>query len=140
MMFGQDRNQLRQMYVDAWRKQQAGEPVSPLEALIADIVGLHPEYHALLEKGEDALDQEILPELGESNPFMHMGMHIAIREQLATDRPPASRLHTSNCSAKCRTRMRWNMKSWNALPRPYGRHSVPTVRPMRPPIYAACNS
>jgi len=86
-MFGQDRNQLRKMYFDAWRKFHAAEPLQPLEALIAEVIGMHPEYHAMLEKGEDALDQDFLPALGESNPFMHMGMHIAIREQLATDRP-----------------------------------------------------
>jgi len=86
-MFGQDRNQLRQMYFDAWRKQQGGELMQPLEAMIAEVIVLHPEYHALLEQGEDALDKDFLPEMGETNPFMHMGMHIAIREQLATDRP-----------------------------------------------------
>ena len=86
-MFGQDRNQLRQMYFDAWRKQQGGELMQPLEAMIAEVIVLHPEYHALLEQGEDALDKDFLPEVGETNPFMHMGMHIAIREQLATDRP-----------------------------------------------------
>ncbi len=86
-MFGDNREQLRRMYVDAWRKQQAGEPVSPLEAMIAEVVAMHPEYHALLNQGEDALDKDFLPEQGETNPFMHMGMHIAIREQLSTDRP-----------------------------------------------------
>ncbi len=86
-MFGQDRSQLRQMYFDAWRKQQGGELMQPLEAMIAEIIVLHPEYHALLEQGEDALDKDFLPEVGETNPFIHMGMHIAIREQLATDRP-----------------------------------------------------
>ncbi len=86
-MFGQDRNQLRQMYLDAWQKSQAGTVLQPLEAMIVEIITLHPEYHALLEKDADALDKDFLPELGESNPFMHMGMHIAIREQLKTDRP-----------------------------------------------------
>ncbi|NOX91866.1 MAG: DUF1841 family protein [Gammaproteobacteria bacterium] len=86
-MFGQDRNQLRQMYFDAWHKQQNGELMQPLETIIAGVVSLHPEYHALLEQGEDALDKDFLPEMGETNPFMHMGMHIAIREQLSTDRP-----------------------------------------------------
>ncbi len=86
-MFGDNREQLRRMYVDAWRKQQAGEPLSPLEAMIGEVVGMHPEYHALLAQGEDALDRDFLPEHGESNPFMHMGMHIAIREQLGSDRP-----------------------------------------------------
>ena len=41
----------------------------------------------LLSDGENALDKDFLPEMGDSNPFMHMGMHIAIREQLSTDRP-----------------------------------------------------
>ena len=86
-MFGQDRNQLRQMYLDTWRKHRAGETLSPLETLIAEIIAIHPEYHPMLDKGENTLDQDFLPELGESNPFMHMGMHIAIREQLSTDRP-----------------------------------------------------
>lgn len=86
-MFGQDRNQLRQMYLDAWRKQQKSELMQPLEAMIAEVVALHPEYHTLLEQGEDALDRDFQPEMGEANPFMHMGMHMAIREQLSTDRP-----------------------------------------------------
>lgn len=86
-MFGQDRNQLRQMYLDAWQKHQAGALLSPLEAMIAEVIAMHPEYHSLLEKSADALDKDFMPELGESNPFMHMGMHIAIREQLSTNRP-----------------------------------------------------
>ena len=86
-MFGHDRNQLRQMYLDAWQKLQAGTLLQPLEALIAEIITLHPEYQHLLEKGQDALSKDFSPEQGESNPFMHMGMHIAIREQLGTDRP-----------------------------------------------------
>ena len=45
MIFGQDRNELRQMYVDAWRKRRDQQPLSPLESHIADVVELHPEYH-----------------------------------------------------------------------------------------------
>ena len=86
-MFGQDRNQLRQMFIDAWHKYQTGELMQPLEALIADVISMHPEYHDLLSQGDDTLDKDFLPEAGDSNPFMHMGMHIAIREQLSTDRP-----------------------------------------------------
>jgi len=91
MILGQNREQLRRMYVDAWCKQQAGEPVSPLEAMIAEVVAMHPEYHALLKRGENALDKDFLPEQGESNPFMHMGMHISLAEQISTDRPAGIR-------------------------------------------------
>ncbi len=96
-MFGQDRHQLRQMYLDAWRKQQNSELMQPLEAMIAEVVALHPEYHSLLEQGEDALDKDFLPESGEANPFIHMGMHMAIREQLSTDRPTGIVLAHKKC-------------------------------------------
>jgi hypothetical protein len=45
MIFGQDRNELRKMYAEAWKKQLAGQPMSPLELQIAAVVAQHPEYH-----------------------------------------------------------------------------------------------
>jgi hypothetical protein len=75
------------MYLEAWQAQQAGKPLDPLQSLLAKIIAMHPEYHVLLEKGEDALEQDFSPEQGQSNPFLHMGMHIAIHEQLSTNRP-----------------------------------------------------
>jgi hypothetical protein len=86
MLFGQNRDQLRRFYLEAWRKFQLKEPLQPLEAMIAEVVAQHPEYHALLE--EKALAQEFTAESGQGNPFMHMGMHLGLREQLATRRPP----------------------------------------------------
>ena len=85
MIFGQDRNELRKMYADAWKKQLAGQPLSPLEAQIAAVVAEHPEYHDALT-GAD-LDRDYTPEGGQTNPFLHMGLHLGIREQVATDRP-----------------------------------------------------
>ena len=74
------------MYADAWRKRTEGLPMSPLETQIADVIAEHPEYHAAVS-GE-ALERDYLPEGGQSNPFLHMGLHLALREQVATDRPP----------------------------------------------------
>lgn len=86
MIFGNDRGQLRHQYRRAWRKHQAGEPLEPLERLIAGVVAMHPEYHGLLES-EAALARDFDPEEGQTNPFLHMGMHIALAEQIGTDRP-----------------------------------------------------
>ena len=86
MIFGQDRDQLRRMYADAWRKFNDGGVLSPLEAQIATVVSEHPEYHHYL--GEDGLHEDFTPERGETNPFLHMGLHLAIREQVSTNRPP----------------------------------------------------
>jgi len=87
----QSRDELRRVYVEAWRKWRAGLPSEPLEAQIADVIALHPEYHAALERGEDALARDYTPEGGQSNPFLHMGLHLAVRDQIATDRPAGLR-------------------------------------------------
>ena len=85
MIFGQDRNELRQMYADAWRKRVEELPASPLEAQIADVIAMHPEYHEVV--ASDNLDKDYLPDGGRTNPFLHMGLHLAVREQVSTDRP-----------------------------------------------------
>lgn len=87
----QSRDQLRRAYIDAWRKHREGLPMEPLEAQIADVIALHPEYQAALEQSDDVLDRDYSPEGGQSNPFLHMGLHLAVRDQLATDRPPGIR-------------------------------------------------
>ncbi|MCX7054102.1 MAG: DUF1841 family protein [Proteobacteria bacterium] len=83
----QGRASLRRMYVEAWRKHSASLPVEPVEDQIIRVVLLHPEYAQLLESGPAALGRDYTPEEGQTNPFLHMGLHLAIREQVATDRP-----------------------------------------------------
>ena len=88
MIFSQDRTQLRKQYLLVWQKASNGETLEPLETLIADVIRDHPEYHPLLSNEEAAISSEFYPEHGTTNPFLHMGLHIALREQVATDRPP----------------------------------------------------
>jgi len=87
MFFNQDRDQIRRFYLESWRKARENEPLDPMERLVAEVVAEHPEYHRVLSGEEKALGREYLPEQGETNPFLHMGLHIAIREQVMTDRP-----------------------------------------------------
>ena len=84
MIFPQDRNELRKMYANAWQKHGAQQPLSPLEAQIAAVVAEHPEYHAAVS-GD--LQKDFTVEGAETNPFLHMGLHLGIREQVATNRP-----------------------------------------------------
>lgn len=85
MIFGQDRNELRQMYADAWRKHSDKLPLSPLEAEITSVIEWHPEY--LDDVTGDDLGRDYTPDGGQTNPFLHMGLHLGIREQVATNRP-----------------------------------------------------
>ena len=85
MIFGQDRNELRKMYKDAWQKHLDKTPLTPLEAQIAAVVEWHPEYHD--DVISDELDKDYTPDGGQTNPFLHMGLHLGIREQVTTNRP-----------------------------------------------------
>lgn len=90
-MFNPSRDQARLFFIDAWRKHQAQEIVSPLEAAAIRIVALHPEYHALLQDRDAALARDWTPETGEANPFLHLSLHLAVEEQLSIDQPPGLR-------------------------------------------------
>ena len=90
-MFSQDRSSMRRYFVDSWRRAGEGTPLEPLEAQIAQVIREHPEYHTMLENPDAALSREFFPEDGESNPFLHLSLHIAIQEQVGTDRPPGIR-------------------------------------------------
>jgi hypothetical protein len=89
MIFGQDRGELRQMYAAAWQKRCDNKPLSPLEAQIADVIAMHPEYQAGIAGGK--LDEDYTPDGGKTNPFLHMGLHLGLREQVATNRPTGIR-------------------------------------------------
>ncbi len=90
-MFNPSRDQARRFLAEAWQKRRDKLPASPIEVIAADIVAMHPEYHALLEAGEAALARDWTPEDGEANPFLHLSLHLAIEEQLSIDQPPGIR-------------------------------------------------
>ncbi len=90
----QDRSGLRRMYLAAWRRWQNRQPLEPLENQIVAVLELHPEYQPQIEDEDSALDRDYGPEQGQTNPFLHMGLHLAVREQIGTDRPAGiRRLH-----------------------------------------------
>lgn len=86
-MFNPSRDEARRFLVDAWRKRREGLPATPLETMAGDIVALHPEYHALLSGDEEALARDWTPEDGETNPFLHLSLHLGVAEQLQIDQP-----------------------------------------------------
>jgi hypothetical protein len=91
-LFTPSRDEARRFLIDAWAKYRAGQPSSGLEALAATIITSHPEYHPILENPEASVDREWRPESGESNPFLHLSLHLAIAEQLSIDQPPGIRV------------------------------------------------
>lgn len=90
-MFNPSRDQVRQFFFDVWAKYRAGQPLAGAEQPALDIVLAHPEYHALLDQPDRYRDRDYLPEHGETNPFLHLSLHLAIAEQLSVDQPPGIR-------------------------------------------------
>jgi len=84
-MFDASRDQVREMFFETWRKYRAGLPLAGIESLALDTVLLHPEYHDVLSTPARYRDKDYTDE---SNPFLHMSLHIALEEQLSIDQPP----------------------------------------------------
>ena len=85
-MFAETREQVRSHFIDVWRKMGTREPMEPLEQLLAAVIEHHPEYHPLLDRPESAVATDF-GATGGTNPFLHMSLHVALHEQLQTDRP-----------------------------------------------------
>jgi len=89
-MFSNDRTELRKVYYDCWKLKQEGQVLDALQRMIVSVIEQHPEYHRLLQKTDD-LDRDYQLSQGETNPFLHMSMHIALIEQISTNRPDGIR-------------------------------------------------
>jgi hypothetical protein len=90
-VFTPSRDEARRFLIDAWAKARAETPLSGLERIAADLISLHPEYHAMLEDPERYAGRDFVPESGAINPFLHLSLHLAVAEQLAIDQPPGIR-------------------------------------------------
>lgn len=86
-MFNPSREQVRQFFIEAWQKYRHKQLLSPIESMAVNLVQQHPEYHQLLEDPE-AVEHDFSVEQGQTNPFLHLSMHLAIQEQLSIDQPP----------------------------------------------------
>lgn len=98
-MFGQDREQLRRFFVSSWQKRLDGTHLAPLEQLVAQVIEQHPEYQAGLTD-ESRLKDDFDPSDGQTNPWLHMGMHISLAEQLGADKPGGIRALYSQIAAR----------------------------------------
>lgn len=91
MITNHNRDDLRQVFFDTFDKWQHKKSMTPMESILVDIFEKHPEYHFIFKDPEKYKAQQFFPELGDSNPYMHMSLHMALLEQLATNRPAGIR-------------------------------------------------
>jgi hypothetical protein len=128
-MFNPTRDQVRQFFFDAWRKHRERKVLAGMDHLAVDIMLMHPEYHGVLDDPEHYQEREYRPEAGDTNPFLHMSMHLAIEEQLSIDQPAGLKAEFARLAAKtgdrhaashevmeCLAEMVWRAQRDNAAP------------------------
>ena len=128
-MFNPSREQARALFFDTWSKYREKKPVTGLESVALEAILLHPEYHALLDDPGRHAERDYAPEAGQSNPFLHMSLHLAIEEQLSIDQPPGIRAEFERIAAargdrhaalhavlECLGEMLWRAQRENAAP------------------------
>ena len=99
-MFNPTRDQVRDFFFESWRKFTDKLPLTPLEGMALEIMVDHPEYHQILSRRDQYVDRDYAPENGDINPFLHMSMHLSIREQISIDQPPGVRAqHQRLCAS-----------------------------------------
>lgn len=104
MLFNPTLKEVRQFFHHAWEKSlqsQKNNVLSPIEQIALYWMQRHPEYHNLLNGPIQALENaQFLPEAGQTNPFLHLSMHLSISEQLSIDQPPGIRAAHQKLSQK----------------------------------------
>ena len=92
-MFQPSRAEARRFFFETWARYRAGQPLEGAQTLALEAMLAHPEYHAVLGNAERFEEREYFPEQGETNPFLHLALHVAILEQVSIDQPAGIRAH-----------------------------------------------
>ncbi len=77
-MIEQNQQALRNYYTVSWKKHHEQLTLTDLERQIVEVINEHPEYHSFIEHPQDNDDKSF---------YLHLGLHLGLREQLNTDRP-----------------------------------------------------
>jgi len=86
-LFNPSRDEVREFFFDTWSKFNHQQTLTDLEKIAIGVIQMHPEYHAVLDAPEQYKQQEYFPELGETNPFLHMSLHLSVLEQISINQP-----------------------------------------------------
>lgn len=86
-IFNPTRDQVRHFFFDTWEKFQKQRTLTDLEKIALEVIQMHPEYHPILSNPAQFSGQEYFPEMGETNPFLHMSLHLSVIEQIGINQP-----------------------------------------------------
>ena len=99
-MYDVNTHDVRRYFGHVWQNRLNPLQLDALQQKALRIIEAHPEYQTYLEHIEDYLDKNWTPEQGETNPFLHLSMHLSISEQISIDQPPGIRAASVKLSQK----------------------------------------
>ena len=98
-MYDVNTHDVRRFFAQVWQLRFAPVQLDALQMKALRILQAHTEYAHILDNIEQYLDYEWTPDKGESNPFLHLSMHLSIQEQVAIDQPFGIRdIHAKLCA------------------------------------------
>ena len=86
-LFNPSRDEVRDFFFNTWSQFKAQKPLTDLEKIALSVIHMHPEYQPILDAPVQFKSQEYFPEFGETNPFLHMSLHLSILEQISINQP-----------------------------------------------------
>jgi hypothetical protein len=86
-LYNPSRDQARQFLFDAWAKFKQQSILTDLEKIAVEVIQMHPEYQGILDAPEHHMSQQYFPEMGETNPFLHISLHLSVIEQISINQP-----------------------------------------------------
>ena len=86
-MYDVNTHDVRRYFGHVWQNRLNPLQLDALQQKALLIIEAHPEYQTYLEHVEDYLDKNWTPEQGETNPFLHLSLHLSIQEQVGIDQP-----------------------------------------------------
>lgn len=99
-MFTPSQDDVRRFFCETYRKSTDNGILTPLEAIARDWIVQHPEYADAFGDVEAAIARDYSVESGQTNPFLHLSMHLSIAEQISIDQPPGIRAAFQNLARR----------------------------------------
>ncbi len=86
-MFSPSQADVRRFFCSVYAKAQADTALEAIEIIASQWMHEHPEYAADFADEELALRTMGEVREGQTNPFLHLSMHLSISEQCSIDQP-----------------------------------------------------
>ena len=99
-MFNPSQADVRRFLCAVHAKTLSGAPMEAIETLASLWIAEHPEYHAELANADAAVARNYDETPEQTNPFLHLSMHLSISEQCSIDQPRGIRQAVELLAAK----------------------------------------